>query len=176
MNIQHSSRTDAWGTPVQVLAFVHKVLGHIDLDPASSPAFNMAVQATHFYTKEINALSLCEWHAGSVFLNPPGGKINNRALTELFWQRLMAHRGSGQMTHAIFMAFSLEALQTTQRDGLGGALRFPLCVPRKRLKFVDIHGAPGPAPSHSNAIIYVPGTVDKTALFLKTFNALGACK
>lgn len=176
MNIQHSSRTDQWGTPVQVLALVHKVLGQIDLDPASSAAFNMAVQATHFYTKEIDALLLDTWHAGSVFLNPPGGKIQNRALTELFWQRLMLHNNTGQMTHAIFMAFSLEALQTTQRDGQGGALRFPLCVPRKRIKFVDVHGAPGPAPSHSNAIVYVPGTVDKTDLFLKTFKVLGVCR
>jgi hypothetical protein len=176
MNIQHSSRTDQWGTPVTVLALVHKVLGQIDLDPASNEKFNMAVQATHFYTKEIDALSLSHWHAGSVFLNPPGGKTDNRSNTELFWSHLMGQRQAGRVTHAIFMAFSLEALQTTQRDGQGGALRFPLCIPRKRIKFVDSYGAPGPAPSHSNAIVYVPGTIDKTDLFLKTFKSLGACR
>jgi hypothetical protein len=35
MNIQHSSRTDMWFTPLEILVMVQKVLGTIDLDPAS---------------------------------------------------------------------------------------------------------------------------------------------
>ncbi len=48
-----------------------------------------------------------------------------------------------------------------------------MCVPAKRIRFVKPGGIKGPAPSHANAIVYIPGTEDKTELFVQTFSKLG---
>ena len=172
MNIQHSSRTDEWYTPLDTILRARQALGGINFDPASSAVANARIGATYFYTKEIDALKT-PWPAnlGSVFLNPPGGKLRNRSLTELFWQRLLEHQD--RFDAAIFLAFSLEAAQSTQRDGKGGVMRFPFCIPRKRIAFDKPDGTPGPAPSHSNVIVYVPGRVNHTDKFVGAFNTLG---
>lgn len=171
MNIQHSSRSDAWYTPLEVVTAAQRVLGPIDLDPASDEFGNARVGARYFLTKEMDGLNT-PWIPGTIFLNPPGGKVRNRSQMELFWRRLMAHRDEGQLTHAVFVAFSLEAAQSTQRDGQGGIMRFPLCVPSKRLAF-DSRTGKGQAPSHSNAIVYVPGKLDRTAQFIAEFSWFG---
>lgn len=170
MNIQHSSRSDEWFTPLPILVAAKKVLGPIELDPASNAIANARVGARYFFTKEMDGLSI-DWNCyGAIFCNPPGGKTKNRSNTELFWQKLIV---TSDFTHAIFLCFSLEAAQTTQRDGKGGVLRFPFCVPAKRLAFDASNGLPGPAPSHSNVIVYVPGTIDKRELFFSTFSEFG---
>ena len=89
------------------------MLGAIDLDPASNERANVTVKAARFYTRDDNGLTQ-PW-SGRVFCNPPGGKLRNKSLTGLFWQRLMAAVDAGAIEHAIFLCFSLEALQSTQR-------------------------------------------------------------
>ena len=171
MNVQHSSRTDEWGTPGYILTMAKQVLGRIDLDPASSEEFNRTVQARTYLTKADNGLS-CPWPVGcTVWLNPPGGKLGNRSMSQLFWDRLIRH----PFSHAIYMGFSLEQLQTTQRSSKS-IMDFTFCVPRKRICFVDAQGRPGPAPSHSNVIVYLPGSLDRTELFRKVFAELGAVR
>ena len=170
MNIQHSSRTDQWWTPLDILVRVHKVIGPIGLDPASDDRCASRVGAKHYFTEEVGGLSQSWDGFGSIFLNPPGGKLGIRSVTELFWQKLMR---TNDFAHAIFLAFSVEAAKTTQRDGRGGCLRFPFCIPAQRIAFDNIFGEPQKQPSHSNAIVYVPGNVDKTELFCTTFKDLG---
>lgn len=174
MNVQHSSRTDAWGTPTDILNAARYVLGEIDFDPASSAAFNERVKAKRYYTEHDDALSK-PWPINcSVYLNPPGGKYGGKSKTALFWDRLLAYRDEGLLRHAVFMAFSLEALQTTQRCR-EPMLRYPLCVPRKRIAFVTHDGLVGEAPSHSNCIVYVPGFLDERRKFKEAFSKFGEC-
>ena len=171
-NIMHSSRTDCCGTPKSVLNLVHEVLGQIDLDPASDWRFNINVQATHHITEKENGL-VKPWPTGcTVFLNPPGGKVGRKSKTALFWQRLIEYRQSGSLNHAIFLAFSLEALQVTQSCDLSIG-DFPFCVPSSRMRFESPEGVPGDAPTHSNAIVYVPGIIDNTVMFRRAFSKLG---
>lgn len=172
MNIQHSSRTDEWYTPPHIIEMVREVLGTIDLDPASSVEANRFAEASTIYTVESDGL-IQRWY-GSVYCNPPGGKTGNKSNAALWWQKLMHSRGL--IDHAIFMAFSLEALQTSQNYGVPGILEFPICVPRKRIRFLDCYWQEGPAPSHSNVIAYIPGRLDRTSLFLDTFEKLGTTR
>lgn len=172
MNIQHSSRTDQWFTPPHVISMVRRVLGDIDLDPASCVEANSIVGARRIITKQEDGLTtpwLCANQ--SIYLNPPGGKLNNKSVVRLFWERLQSHRDS--FNHAVFMAFSAEALQTTQGRPFAAMTRFPLCIPAKRIRFVAANGVPGLAPSHSNAIVYVPGRINHTEAFVSTFRSLG---
>ena len=174
MNILHSSRTDRWFTPEYLIEMAKAVLGDIDLDPASEELANRAIQAKTIITQERDGLTT-EWSEGSIFLNPPGGKLKNRSLSALFWAKLMDHKQNCKLTHAIYIGFSLEQLAISQSYHELKMLDFPLCVPRKRIKF-DNPVVAKHAPSHSNVIIYVPGAVDKTDLFLETFSTIGACK
>lgn len=175
-NAQHSSRTDEWGTPSDIIERSRRVLGTIELDPASSVEFNRTVRAERFLTKEDNALT-CAWpEARTIFLNPPGGKLKNRSLAALFWERLMQQLLSGEFDHAIFLGFSLEQLQTTQTKSCALSIisgQFPFCVPSKRVAFVDVNGKPGSQPTHSNIIVYIPGLVDRRDLFRSEFSSLG---
>jgi hypothetical protein len=171
MNIQHSSRSDQWMTPMHIVEMARKVLGTIDLDPASSAVANRRVQATEYHSVQTDGLYQ-PWY-GSVFCNPPGGRIGRDSKTAMFWKRMVTQ----PIVQGIFMGFSLECLQSTQGKGVRSALEFPLCVPSKRVRFElpepNVHRN---APSHSNVIVYVPGEVDNTDLFIEVFSALGACK
>ena len=174
MNIQHSSRTDEWYTPLDILVKVREVLGHIDCDPATDMNANTRVMATIAITRD-GELESTRWNrrAGTVFVNPPGSRKGNKSKTGMFWRRMMQERDSGLLTHGIFLCFSIEALQHTQRLGCPSIGEFPFCVPRQRIKFDRPDGTQGPAPSHSNAIVYVPGTVDKREVFRKVFGTEG---
>lgn len=174
MNVQHSSRSDSWRTPVSILVRVRWVLGDITLDPASSVEANEVVSASNIFTKEDDGL-LQSWKTNgrSMFINPPGGKTGNKSNTSLFWKKLMEHRLHDQgFDHAIFLAFSAEAMQTTQGKGCKSICEFPFCVPAKRIRFVG-EDESMQAPSHSNLIVYVPGRRDETDSFYDTFKDLG---
>src|SRR6185503_16868537 len=63
--------TDEYYTPLEVLEDARRVLGVIDLDPASCEAAQKRVQAKTFYTKENDgAHPLIPWF-GKTWLNPP---------------------------------------------------------------------------------------------------------
>lgn len=172
MNIQHSSETDQWFTPIEIINRVKEVLGEINLDPASSIEANKRVGAQNIITVEQNSL-ISEWSGGSIFLNPPGGKLKNKSNMVLFWQKLMEHKERGLLKEAIFLAFSLEALQSTQGKDCSSIGEFTLCIPKKRIAFDKPDGTKGSVPSHSNVIVYIPGTVNNRDKFVKAFETLG---
>ncbi len=174
MNIQHSSRSDLWYTPISIIELVKGVLEHIDLDPASDEFGNSRVQAARYFSREDSGLEQ-EW-GGSIYCNPPGGKLNNKSLSALFWQKMMRTRESKSFKHAIWMCFSAESAAITQRKGVPSILAFPICVPASRLKFDGPDGVRGKSPSHSNIIVYIPGIVNKTKEFVSMFQCLGDCK
>ena len=173
MNIQHSSRSDEWFTPDWLMQAIQEVIGPIELDPASSKDANKIVKASRILTRKQNGLTTVWGKASSIFINPPGGKLGRESKTGLFWNKLMQERTDNTFGHAIFLAFSIEALQTTQRYSKPIA-GFPFCVPSKRIKFVLPDGSTPKAPSHSNMIVYVPGTINHTDKFEKVFKNLGA--
>ncbi|HEX6239985.1 MAG TPA: hypothetical protein VFZ61_03790 [Polyangiales bacterium] len=178
-NVQHSSASQLWYTPTDVIEMARAVLGGIGLDPASDATANRTVKAGIFLTHSGENFRL--WpHGSSVWLNPPGGVKKGRCIQEnesvpaLFWKALTDYRAEGLLRHAVFLAFSMEALHVTQRYAVS-MMQFPLCIPSKRLRFVSPDGEKN-SPTHGSALIYVPGSVDHTADFIRVFSALGACK
>ena len=171
---------NSWRTPADIIERARRVLGTFDLDPASDVEANKRVQARRILTANDDGL-VSPWHTGesgplTVWLNPPGGRRGRESLPSPFWERLMCFRDSGHLHDAIFLAFSLEALRTTQVSGPGRrAIDFPFCVPKKRIAFEHPDGTGQRAPPNANAIVYVPGTVDRTGLFLHEFSEIGGC-
>ena len=172
--VQHSSKTDAWGTPPWLLDMVREVLGPIDFDPCSSSEFNKNVQAKRFYS---HGGEFEPWpEVESIFINPPGERRpRGQSLPGLFWQRLMKQYHEAKFGHAIWLGFSLEHLRTTQEYAFDGdsLLDFPFCIPKKRIRFVDENGNPGKSPTHANVIGYIPSNIDETCKFHEVFSRLG---
>lgn len=182
MNAQHLSLSDSWMTPQDIIERVRNTLGGIDLDPASSEEANKRVKATLWCSEEDDGLAQ-KWsfvgRAQSVFVNPPGGKypkghaLGGQGKTGLFWQKLMTERAVGHIKHAVFLFFSIEALSNLQGNDFYSPSQFPVCIPNRRIAFDPPPGVKAGSPTHANAIVYVPGTVDDTQAFMAQFAPLG---
>lgn len=165
-NIKHSSGSQEWYTPRNLIESARNVMGNIDLDPASSAIANETVFADDYFTIFEDGLTK-EW-SGKVFCNPPGGKLNGKSLPKLFWQKLM---NSPNVTEAIFLAFSIELLQTSQLSEQRSAGDFIICVPKRRLAFTDSNGKVAKSNSHASAIVYTGVNTDK---FIEEFKQYGS--
>jgi phage N-6-adenine-methyltransferase len=70
--IKPYSGDDEWYTPAKYIERVRRVLGGIDLDPASNKRAQRIVKAKRYFTKADDALTK-DW-CGRVWLNPPYSK------------------------------------------------------------------------------------------------------
>lgn len=122
-----------YGTPGNIIAGVRVLLGGVDLDPATTAKRNaQTVQATHVICPP-NDGKAWQW-AGRVFLNPPGGVGVNG--TKAWWNKLCQEYAAGRVTSAVFLAFSLDALQWSQGCEIS-MLDFPVWILAKRTVFLD---------------------------------------
>jgi hypothetical protein len=165
-NSHHSSNSVEHFTPTNIVEAARSLMGGIDLDPATTLKANAErIHAKRYYTKQDNGLDK-KWH-GRVFLNPPGGRIDERgkpvehggqSSAKVWWQKLVAEYTGGKVTQAIFIGFSIELLQTCQ---LGGSppTDYPICIPKRRIAFDKSVGkkfVTGNQPTHANVIVYLP--------------------
>ena len=96
--IAHCHNTTVeWYTPQIFVDAVRRVLGDIDLDPASSETANETIQAAKIYTAEDSGLNR-EWR-GRIFLNPP----YTRGLIEKFVDKFCAEFDGKNVTEAILL-------------------------------------------------------------------------
>lgn len=153
----HSKATAEWFTPRGIVAAAREVLGSIDCDPASCAEANEVIRAMTFFDERSNGLSDANPWIGTVFLNPPGGKMpgGGASLVSAFWSKLQAELDAGRTTAAIWIGYSIEQLQTLQRSRRS-PLEYPICIPRRRIAF----DAPADAtekrsPTHGNFIALV---------------------
>lgn len=184
-------------TPPAIVTAARYTLGRIDLDPASCQAANGVVRAKEIFTKDDDGLSR-PWF-GRVFLNPPGGKTvvsarvgsaSTRSRAAAWWCKLAEEYEAGHVTTAIFVGFSIDILQTTQRPAreacLPTPLDFPLCFPSERLEFFrESDGGklePGTDPTHANVIAFLPPRNPmrwpiESAIyrFVEAFGPIGRC-
>jgi hypothetical protein len=88
---------DEWYTPAKYVELVRKVLGEIDLDPASNATAQQTVRAKKYYTKEDDARTKV-WE-GRTFLNPP----YSQPLVEQFTDRFVVCFDSGAIPSGIVL-------------------------------------------------------------------------
>lgn len=179
-NARHSNDSPEWYTPSPYVECARKVMGRIDLDPASHVEANARVHARRIYTATDNGLTR-KW-SGRVFLNPPSGLVGE------FWLKLMAEYHAGRVQQAIWIGYSLEQIQTLQQldreDFL--PIEYDTCYPRARIAFIEnvakrrarfrklraLGKTPNPRsqPSHGNYITYLVG---RHAAFRRVFSEFG---
>lgn len=170
-NPRHLSVSVEHFTPPEIVEPSRRVLGRIDLDPASCALANETVRATAFRSTfdDAQACTLEQpWgRTGlgvTVFLNPPGGRTQDNASSQkAWWFKLEREWRARRVSAAIFVCFSLELLQTTQVKTPSGGyvpLEFPICYPARRIAYFRPDGAGGiergASPPHSSAIVYLP--------------------
>lgn len=142
VSVKHSSESNEQYTPLRVVEMCRKVLGQIDLDPATSELANQRVKAKQIFTIEDRLETFKRAWRGNVFVNPPGGQrlvLMGTGLGSnpaIFWAKLMYGWHVKQTVNAaIFLGFTMEVLQTTQQTLEYPMLRFPFCIPSRRLQF-----------------------------------------
>jgi phage N-6-adenine-methyltransferase len=86
-----------WYTPPKYIELVRRVLGEIDLDPASSEAAQQIVNASQYFTAAENGLRR-EWR-GRIWLNPP----YSQPLISEFVSKLIEERSADRVSSAIML-------------------------------------------------------------------------
>ncbi len=186
-NAQHSSVSVEHYTPIYIIRAAREVMGDITLDPASCIKGQVTVQADRFFDQATDGLKQ-SWANEKVWLNPPGGicmadgtpipkgtkglKRKDRVSSAALWWEKLCTEGVDQ---AIFLAFSIEFLQTAQKSSVS-PLSFPFCIPSSRIDFLDESLMEQGSPTHSNCLIFVPpeeGRLEAIGRFHRYFSPIG---
>jgi phage N-6-adenine-methyltransferase len=152
-----------WYTPPDILEAACKVLGAIDLDPASSEAQQALspVKATNFFTVENSGLDR-PWR-GRVWLNPPYA----RGWIDRFVAKMVQSYRSGEMQAGIMLTNS--ATETGWWQTAAGTCD-ALCFRRGRVRFLKVVDGSlstgGSSSTHPHTLFYFgPDTAGFTRVF-----------
>lgn len=192
MNDRHTSVTDSWFTPPEIIEAARVTLGEIDLDPASCAQANETVKAKRFFGagSSVENGYTTGW-SGRVFLNPPGGRCDadgirlekgGKSASKRWWEKLSNEWAAGSVEAAVFLGFSVEILQTTQVKPSCEFVPadFPLCFPAHRLSFIDPSGARVRGNTHASVVVLLPfhgmtAREEIVARFVRAFTPIGRC-
>lgn len=148
-----------WYTPPEFVDMARRVMGAIDLDPASSKEANETVGAARFFTQEDDGLAQ-EW-AGRVWLNPP----YSRDLMPSFVDKLKQSYIRGDISEAILVSHN--STDTNWFHSLSETLA-AICFPARRIKFYRGDHVAGP--TNGQMFIYLG---DDVAAFKREFGDIG---
>ena len=161
-HISYNSKNNEWYTPAKYIEAVTRVMGVIDLDPASNEIANKTVQAGTYYSIDNDGLSK-EWR-GRVFMNPP----YSRDLLPKFVDKLIYHLKSGDVQEAIILVNN--ATETNWFNSLIG-IASAIIFPSSRVKYYMPDGKTG-TPLQGQAFIYIGRQKE---LFFQEFSKFGWC-
>ena len=151
-HVSHNSGNNEWYTPAEYIEAARRVMGRIDLDPASSAIANGVVMADKFYSADDDGLSH-EW-AGRVWMNPPYS-------SDLIWQfaaKLRKHYQAGDIQEAIVLVNN--ATETAWFYDMAQAAS-AIAFTHSRVKYLNEALEPKGAPLQGQALIYFGKNVKK---------------
>ena len=155
-HLARNTGNNEWYTPAEDIERARKVLGKIELDPASSEIAQQTVKAGRYFTKEDDGLSQ-EW-AGKVWMNPPYAKGD----IEPFVAKLVAEFQSGNVKAAIMLTNNSADTEWFHK---AASHANAICLTRGRIKFEDPNSDRG-APLQGQAYFYFgPGVKKFVSLY-----------
>lgn len=139
---------DEWYTPQEYVDAARRVMGSIDLDPASNALAQSRIQAGAFYTLEDDGLSK-DW-SGRVWLNPPYAQPAIMHFIEKLVQSI------GPVTEAILLTHNYT---DTRWFHVATRAAKAICFTRGRIGFVSPEGKRA-APTQGQAFFYFGDNVE----------------
>jgi phage N-6-adenine-methyltransferase len=155
--VMQSSESNEYYTPAQYIEAARKVMGYIDLDPASCEAANRNVQAKLYYSIEDNGLAQ-DWQ-GRVWLNPPYGRNASD-----FAERLLAAYRAKKVSQAIMLVNA----NITETKWFAPFWDYLICFTNHRINFVNADEKSGS--THGSIFVYLG---EKGAAFIREFRGFG---
>lgn len=153
-----SSESNEWYTPAQYIEAARRVMGGIDVDPASNEHANKTVRAATFYTKANSGLDK-DW-PGRVWLNPPYGGMSGP-----FVARLVEQFKAGITTEAIVLVNA----NSTETKWFAPLWDYTLCFTDHRIDFETPAGAKNGS-THGSVFVYLGKNVEA---FAREFDQFG---
>jgi ParB family chromosome partitioning protein len=153
-----------WFTPKEYINAARKVLGSIDLDPASCELAQTVVRAKKYFTKDDDGLTK-EWVAKNVWLNAP---YTPRVLGQ-FANKLLDEIALGNVKNAILMVHSRSTGTKWFQRAATDAECF--CLPKKRINCWSPNYDSNPGIPPSSSILLYFGA--NAARFRKVFSQFG---
>jgi ParB family chromosome partitioning protein len=159
-HVSQNSGELEWYTPEAYIEAARVVLGHIDLDPASTDIANGIVKAEQIFTAQDNGLAQ-PWD-GRVWMNPPYAQ----PLITQFCEKLAASVRAGTVPAAVVL---VNNATETQWFRAVADVSAALCFPSGRISYwypdrSSVTGLQG------QAVLYIGDAVD---LFCQTFAPFG---
>jgi phage N-6-adenine-methyltransferase len=148
---------DEWYTPSEWVEMARKVMGGIDLDPASNEEANKIIKATKFFTKEDCGLEK-DWF-GKVWINPP----YSRELMPKFATKIIEQRDNCEE----IIILSHNNTETNWFQGLAGVSNC-ICFPSSRISFYN--KSKKASPVQGQAFFYIGESSEK---FTQVFKERG---
>lgn len=155
-----SSNSNEWYTPPEYIEAARRIMGQIDLDPASCEEASKVVQARRYFTVQDDGLQY-DW-PGRIWLNPPYG-----GLTAKFVSKLVEQYQQGITTEAILLV-NAHATDTNWFQSLWDHV---LCFTDHRINFYGPGGQPGKGSTHGSVFVYLG---NRPKVFAKEFARFGA--
>jgi len=149
-----------WYTPQEYIESARRVMGAIDLDPASSEVAQERVKAGAFFTIEDDGL-LQPWQ-GRVWLNPPYAQ----PAIQHFMEKVTGEHLKGAIRQAIVLTHNYT---DTRWFHIGVSGASAICFTRGRIGFLNPEGKKA-APTQGQAFFYYG---ESTAAFREEFSKYG---
>lgn len=149
-----------WFTPEPLIVLARKVLGKIDLDPASSAQAQKVIRAGKFHTAETNGLQH-EWR-GRIWLNPPFAQ----PAIEHFVSKMVGEYVAKRVAAAIMLTHNYTDTAWFHQAANEATA---ICFTRGRVKFYKPDGTIA-APTQGQAFFYFGKGVKK---FSSVFGDVG---
>lgn len=160
--INQTSGITEYYTPEFIIEAARRVMGFINLDPASSERANERVKARRFFTPKEDGLAQ-EW-PGNVWLNHPFGRISNPAWIDKAVNEFQF--GNADVLMSITFASTSEAW-------FQPLLNYPQCFLCPRTNYLLPDGSVKRGVTKGSVVTYM-GVADD--LFAKVFSPFGKVK
>jgi phage N-6-adenine-methyltransferase len=134
-----------WYTPPVYIEAARRVMGSIDLDPASSDKANESVKAEEFYSEEDDGLAY-PWH-GNVWLNPP----YKMPEVENFSAKLYIDYKNGRVKQGILLTHNTTDTKWWHEAAAQAAA---ICFTRGRIDFINSNNKSATSPRQGQTFMY----------------------
>jgi len=160
-HVSRATGENEWYTPAVFTDAARRVMGEIDLDPASSDIANESVKAKKYFTIADDGLAK-DW-GGRVWMNPP----YSQPLIAHFCGKLLDDLEYGNIEQAITLTNN--ATETKWLNRMIDKCTV-ICFPIGRVRFIDKEGNPSGAPLQGQIILYFGFNTDR---FIREFTKFG---